>query len=152
MRVAIIGGGTIATLFIEHIRQGDLGDAQVVAVVGRNDASRGKPLADENYLPNHAKFIESAPEFKGKAVDPLGYSDYFLTNTYDANSRVCRQVQADASTFTFYYIPADQAALARISKLLFEGHPDNVAPAFHGGFVISGREDDSRLSRQMLSA
>ena len=23
-----------------------------------------------------------------------------------------------------------------------EGHPDNVAPAFHGGFVISGREDD----------
>jgi homoserine kinase len=24
-----------------------------------------------------------------------------------------------------------------------EGHPDNVAPAFHGGFVISGREDDA---------
>ena len=23
-----------------------------------------------------------------------------------------------------------------------EGHPDNVAPAFHGGFVISGRDDD----------
>lgn len=23
-----------------------------------------------------------------------------------------------------------------------EGHPDNVAPAFHGGFVISGREED----------
>ena len=23
-----------------------------------------------------------------------------------------------------------------------EGHPDNVAPAFYGGFVISGREDD----------
>jgi aspartate dehydrogenase len=46
MRVGIIGGGTIATLFIEHIRRGDLGDAQVVAVVGRNDASRGKPLAD----------------------------------------------------------------------------------------------------------
>ena len=23
-----------------------------------------------------------------------------------------------------------------------EGHPDNVAPALHGGFVISGREDD----------
>lgn len=48
MRVAIIGGGTIATLFIEHIRKGDLGDAQVVAVMGRNDASRGKPLADDN--------------------------------------------------------------------------------------------------------
>jgi homoserine kinase len=23
-----------------------------------------------------------------------------------------------------------------------EGHPDNVAPAFHGGFTISGRDDD----------
>lgn len=23
-----------------------------------------------------------------------------------------------------------------------EGHPDNVAPAFHGGFTIAGREDD----------
>ncbi len=48
MRVAIIGGGTIATLFIEHIRRGDLGGAQVVAVVGRSETSRGKPLADEN--------------------------------------------------------------------------------------------------------
>ena len=48
MRVAIIGGGTIATLFIEHIRRGDLGDALVVAVVGRSDTSRGKPLADEH--------------------------------------------------------------------------------------------------------
>jgi aspartate dehydrogenase len=48
MRVAIIGGGTIATLFIDHIRRGDLGDAQVVAVAGRNEASRGKPLANEN--------------------------------------------------------------------------------------------------------
>ncbi len=45
MRVAIIGGGTIATLFIEHIRRGDLDEAQVVALVGRGDASRGKPLA-----------------------------------------------------------------------------------------------------------
>ncbi len=48
MRVAIIGGGTIATLFIDHISHGDLGDAQVVAVVGRNAASRGKPLAGEH--------------------------------------------------------------------------------------------------------
>lgn len=48
MRVAIIGGGTIATLFIDHIRRGDLGDAQVVAVVGRSGMSRGKPLADEH--------------------------------------------------------------------------------------------------------
>ncbi len=47
MRVAIIGGGTIARLFLEHIRRGDLGAADVVAIVGRSDASRGKPLAAE---------------------------------------------------------------------------------------------------------
>lgn len=48
MRVAIIGGGTIATLFIDHIRRGDLGDTQVAAVMGRSEKSRGKPLAQEH--------------------------------------------------------------------------------------------------------
>ena len=47
MRVAIIGGGTIARLFLEHIKRGDLGDAEVVAIVGRSGGSRGKPLAAE---------------------------------------------------------------------------------------------------------
>src|ERR1700741_527528 len=51
MRVGIIGGGTIARLFLEHIQRGDLGDAQVVAIVGRNDRSRGKPLAAEFKVP-----------------------------------------------------------------------------------------------------
>jgi homoserine kinase len=35
----------------------------------------------------------------------------------------------------------DDDSLFRIAARL-EGHPDNVAPAFHGGFVISGREQD----------
>ena len=34
----------------------------------------------------------------------------------------------------------DDAAFALAARI--EGHPDNVAPAFYGGFVISGREDD----------
>lgn len=33
----------------------------------------------------------------------------------------------------------DEALLGLAAEL--EGHPDNVAPALHGGFVISGRED-----------
>jgi predicted dinucleotide-utilizing enzyme len=45
MLVGIIGGGTIARLFIEHIRRGDLGDAEVVAIAGRSAQSRGKPPA-----------------------------------------------------------------------------------------------------------
>jgi homoserine kinase len=35
----------------------------------------------------------------------------------------------------------DDLALFRLAARI-EGHPDNVAPAFHGGFVISGHDDD----------
>jgi aspartate dehydrogenase len=51
MRVGIIGGGTIARLFLQHIRAGDLDDAQVVAIVGRATSVRGKALADEFNVP-----------------------------------------------------------------------------------------------------
>ena len=51
MRVALLGGGTIARLFLEHIRRGDLGDAKVVAVSGRSAGSRGRPLAEEYGVP-----------------------------------------------------------------------------------------------------
>ena len=51
MRVGIIGGGTIARLFLQHIRAGDLDEAEVVAIVGRSDASRGKALGLEFGVP-----------------------------------------------------------------------------------------------------
>lgn len=52
MRVALLGGGTIARLFLEHIKRGDLGSAEVVAIVGRDSGSaRGRPLASEYGIP-----------------------------------------------------------------------------------------------------
>jgi aspartate dehydrogenase len=52
MRVALIGGGTIARLFLEHIRRGDLGnDVEVVAIAGRSTASPGHALAQEHRVP-----------------------------------------------------------------------------------------------------
>jgi aspartate dehydrogenase len=45
MRIGIIGGGAIARLVLEHIRDGALGDVQVVALAGRSARTRGKPLA-----------------------------------------------------------------------------------------------------------
>jgi len=51
MRVGIIGGGTIARLFLEHIRRGDLGRARVVAIAGRSERSRGRQLAKEFRIP-----------------------------------------------------------------------------------------------------
>jgi aspartate dehydrogenase len=51
MRIGIIGGGVIARLFLEHIRRGDMGEAKVVAIQGRNESSRGKALAAEYRVP-----------------------------------------------------------------------------------------------------
>ena len=51
MRVGIIGGGTIAKLFIENIRRGGLGRARVVAIAGRSELSRGKRLARSFRIP-----------------------------------------------------------------------------------------------------
>ncbi len=47
MRIGIIGGGVIARLILEHIRRGELGEVTVVAILGRSEASRGRPLAAE---------------------------------------------------------------------------------------------------------
>ena len=79
MRVAIIGGGTIATLFIEHIRCGELGDAQVVAVVGRSDTSRGKPLADEHgiaYVTTLDELLAQRPEVVIEAASHEAVRDF----------------------------------------------------------------------------
>lgn len=51
MRVGIIGGGSIARLFLERIRRGDLGRARVVAIAGRGERSRGKQLAKAFRVP-----------------------------------------------------------------------------------------------------
>ncbi|NJD67632.1 MAG: hypothetical protein FIA90_02990 [candidate division NC10 bacterium] len=62
-------------------------------------------------------------------TDPKGIT--FLRNTYDVNSRVCEQQQADGGTFRFYYITADQASLPESAQLLQEaagGGPISVPP------------------------
>ncbi|MFY9314098.1 MAG: aspartate dehydrogenase [Burkholderiales bacterium] len=45
MRIGLIGGGVIARLVLEHLRDGALGEVQVVAIAGRSEASKGKALA-----------------------------------------------------------------------------------------------------------
>ncbi len=65
MRVGLLGGGVIARLFLEHARRGEMGDAKVVALAGRNENSRGNALAREFDVPfvvGAAKLIEARPE------------------------------------------------------------------------------------------
>ena len=46
--------------------------------------------------------------------------------------------------------PADETALLSIATEV-EGHPDNVAPAILGGFVLSSQEDDGTISYAKLN-
>jgi RHS repeat-associated protein len=55
----------------------------------------------------------------------------FLRNFYDANNRVCRQIQADGSEYKFYYITADRATFPESQQLLAEaasGGPITAVP------------------------
>ena len=79
MRVAIIGGGTIARLFLEHIRRGDLGDAEMVAVVGRSEGSRGRPLAAEYgsaFVLTLADLLALRPDVVVEAASHQAVRDY----------------------------------------------------------------------------
>lgn len=65
MRVGLLGGGVIARLFLEHARRGQLENAEVVALAGRSETSRGKALAREFAVPfvtGVRKLIEARPD------------------------------------------------------------------------------------------
>ena len=79
MRVALLGGGTIARLFLEHIRRGDLGSVEVAAIVGRSDGSRGKALADEYGVPfvsSLADLLAQRPTVVVEAASHVAVRDY----------------------------------------------------------------------------
>ena len=46
--------------------------------------------------------------------------------------------------------PADETALLSIATEV-EGHPDNVAPAILGGFVLASQEDDGSITYRKLN-
>ncbi len=52
MRVALLGGGTISRLLLEHGRRAGISGVQFVAICGRSDTSRGAALAREFGIPH----------------------------------------------------------------------------------------------------
>ena len=52
MRIGLLGGGTIARLFLDQVRAGKMGEAQAVAVAGRAGGSRSRRLAAEYGVPH----------------------------------------------------------------------------------------------------
>ena len=66
MRIALIGGGTIARLMLEHIRAGELGEFEVVALLGRSGgAPRARELAREfgvNFVTEREALVVARPQ------------------------------------------------------------------------------------------
>jgi len=79
VRVALLGGGTIARLALEHIRRGDLGPTEVVAVAGRSAASRGKALAQEYgvaFVTGLAALLDTRPDVVVEAASHEAVREY----------------------------------------------------------------------------
>ena len=51
MRVALLGGGTIARLVLQHAERGEIPGVRLVAVAGRSASSRGAGLSREFGVP-----------------------------------------------------------------------------------------------------
>ena len=65
LRVAMLGGGTIARLVLEQARQGALPGIEIVGVSGRGPSSRGVALAREfaiPYAPDRAALLALRPQ------------------------------------------------------------------------------------------
>src|SRR5262245_56644998 len=65
MRIALIGGGTIARLVLEHVRRAELGRFEIVALLGRpGGAARARELAREfsvKYVENRGALAAEKP-------------------------------------------------------------------------------------------
>src|SRR2546428_6634527 len=64
MRVALLGGGTIARLVLQHVRGGEFPGMEIVAMAGRNGSSRGRALAREfgvPYVSSRAAVVAARP-------------------------------------------------------------------------------------------
>jgi aspartate dehydrogenase len=65
LRVALLGGGTIGRLILEHGRRVGLRGIEIVGVAGRGPASRGAALAAEfglKYAPDRAALLALQPQ------------------------------------------------------------------------------------------
>ncbi len=79
MRIAFIGGGEIARLFLEHLATRDLGDASVVALAGRSEASKGKALAAKHRVPfvvGLEPLLAAKPDIAIEAASHQAVRDY----------------------------------------------------------------------------
>jgi aspartate dehydrogenase len=82
MRIAVIGGGTIARLVLHHIRRGELGGFEVAALMGRpGGAPRGRDLATEfglKYVEAREQLIAERPEVVVEAASHQAVREHLV--------------------------------------------------------------------------
>jgi aspartate dehydrogenase len=79
MRVAFLGGGTIARLALQHIRQGELAGVEVVAIAGRGVGSKSAALASEfgiDFVSGLPALLAVGPEVVVEAASHQAVEDY----------------------------------------------------------------------------
>ena len=82
MRVALLGGGTIARLVLQHARRGDIPGVEFVALAGRGAASRGAGLAREFGIPHvvgRAALLALRPEAVIEAASHDAVREHLVT-------------------------------------------------------------------------
>jgi aspartate dehydrogenase len=79
MRIALLGGGVIARLFLEDLARNPAGDASVVAIAGRGPGSRGVALSREfgvPYVTGTAELIAARPDLVIEAASHEAVRDH----------------------------------------------------------------------------
>jgi aspartate dehydrogenase len=120
MRIAMIGGGTIARLVLEHIRAGKLGRFEVVALMGRAGAApRGRELAAEfgvNYVDSRDALIAAQPQTVIEAASHQAVSEHLVPLL---EARIGVVVLSAGALIDDALRQAGEAAAARSGALMF---------------------------------
>ena len=119
MRIAILGGGTIARLVLEHLRRGELPGTKVVGVAGRGPASRGAALAAEFGVP-YVVGAEALLALRPKAVLEAASHDAVRANLVQMLAAGVSVIVFSAGALADDRLRAEaEAAAARSGALLY---------------------------------
>src|SRR2546430_6405148 len=97
MRVALLGGGTIARLVLQHVRGGEFPGMEIVALAGRNGSSRGRALAREfglSYVSSRAALVAARPAAVVEAASHDAVREHLVALLAAGSSVVANFVRA----------------------------------------------------------
>jgi aspartate dehydrogenase len=120
MRIALIGGGTIARLVLEHVQSAKLGRFEVVALMGRRGgAPRGRELAREfglRYVERREQLVAEKPQAVIEAASHQAVREHLVALL---EARIGVVVLSAGALIDDALRQAAQQAAARTGALMF---------------------------------